>query len=80
MFLFETNANGMTISFLKHVEHFMLSRHLYGPLKIFHMLLIANQNYHKHVSNYCYFSIYFLFCRLNIKIKKCFVYYILPFT
>ena len=48
MILSETKAKGMTISFLKRVENdlSMLSCHLYGHLKPFHSLLIANQNYH----------------------------------
>ena len=52
--LSETKAKGMMISFLKHVEKglSMLSCHLYEPLKHFHSLFLANQNYHKQVSNY----------------------------
>ena len=48
MILSETNAKGMPISFLKHVENDlpMLSRHRYGHMSPFHSFLIANQNYH----------------------------------
>ena len=44
MILSETKAQGMTMSFLKYVEHdlSLLSCHLY-----IHSLLIVNQNYHK---------------------------------
>ena len=50
--LSETKAKGMTISFLKHINLPMSSCHLYGSLKLFHSLLIGNQNYHKLVPNY----------------------------
>ena len=50
MILFETEAKGMAISIMKPVENDLsiLSCHLvYGPLKLFHTLLIANRNYKK---------------------------------
>ena len=54
MILSETKAIGMMISFLKHAENdlSMLSCHLYGPLKLYHSLIFANQNDHKQVPNY----------------------------
>ena len=42
MILFEANAKGMPIPFLKHVENDlpMLSRHRYGHMSPFHSLLM----------------------------------------
>ena len=69
MILSLTNARGMTISFLKHVENdlSMLSCHLYKHLTYFHHVLIANQNYHTQLPKYN--LIHFLFYLLDINIS-----------